>query len=655
MVKLAAVSPDAGSSVDGAWQALAARSEVANPPLALRIGFSGHRAVDRLGDEAVLSANLDAAFRLARDAVGAMAAMPLDDCDEILGDAFDGPASLRLITGIATGADRIAIARWRVMAAGPVHALTPYLDPATGQPLTDEPSHAKWFDRVTDLGEFETSTCLDGAAAGRHGHGELSRWIVRNCDVVVVVWDGGSAVGAGGTGDTVRLALHKGVPVLWIRPNAPDLQLLDPSSVWRDDGATEAAGHPARLTRPATIEALSTILFAAFAPPLPRHRSLEGHASVGDPEIIARRDFARRDPLHRDGGLRSTLADLCDHTLWRAFDVFKSLAGKPPVIPRADPPAQLPADVAAQEGYRRLAAALDQADQRANRLSQAHRSQQLILLALAMLAVVIGVMAPDGSSPLMHLIAIGLELFFAVGILALWSLARRGHRHRRWSDARRLAERFRAALATYPLGIDIADEHADGAQTWTEWRARAVIRAAGVTGGVLDQDEVTARARWARTDLMDGQARYHAKEAHAGRKITERMHLWENAGFVALTAALLMGAVAAAMLSFARLPPGAMAPGLQGLVTLATTLSVIVPSMGAVALALDSTNGFSELADRSAQLVPAYEDFSARMRKAAPISAALAQEIVREAATLLVSDTDSWRDRLVRRRLIRGG
>ena len=387
LVNIAATSPGAGSSVAKAPQAQGASGGVANPPLALRIGFSGHRAAERLGDEAMLSANLDGAFRLAREAAGAMAQMPLDGCDEILGEAFAGAASLRLITGIATGADRIAIARWRAGGVGPIHALTPYLDPATGQPLTDEPSHAKDFDRVTDLGDFETSTCLDGASAGRHGHGELSRWIVRNCDVLVVVWDGGAAAGAGGTGDTVRLALHKGVPVLWIRPDAPELQLLDPSSVWRDDGATEAAGHPARLTRPATIEALSTMLFAAFAPPLPRHRAPEGQMTPADPEIVARRDYARRDPLQRFGGLRSALADVCDRTLWRAFDAFKRVAGSPPRIPPSDASAQLPADVAAQEGFKRLEAALEQADQRANRLSQAHRSQQIILLALALLAV----------------------------------------------------------------------------------------------------------------------------------------------------------------------------------------------------------------------------------------------------------------------------
>jgi hypothetical protein len=358
--------------------------------------------------------------------------------------------------------------------------------------------------------------------------------------------------------------------------------------------------------------------------------------------------------MRRAGGAGAWLEGLADRTLWRAFAAFKTVVGSPPPRAGPDDPPEIPPDVAGEGGFVRLSAALGDADGRADRLSNAHRSQQIILLALALLAVVIGVSAPANARPAAHLAAISAELIIAVGILTLWSLARRGHRHRRWSDARRLAERFRAARATFPLGVDIADGQAAGAQTWTEWRARAVIRAAGVTGGLLDPAEVTARARWASADLIEGQARYHAREAATARTITERLQGLENTAYVTLTSALFVAAVAAALLTFDPHLSAAVKGGLEGFVVGVTVLSVIVPSMGAVGLALEATNGFTEMADRSAHLAPAFEELAARMKAVDPIPAPLAQEILRQAASLAVSDADSWRQRLVQRRLMHG-
>ena len=358
--------------------------------------------------------------------------------------------------------------------------------------------------------------------------------------------------------------------------------------------------------------------------------------------------------MRRGGGPGAWASELCDRTLWRAFSAFKTVVGFPPPMAAHVTQPELPADVARQSGFILLSRALDEAEGRADRLSNAHRSQQLILLALALLAVIVGVFAPANARPGARLMAIGSQLVLAIGILILWSLARRGHRHRRWSDARRMAERLRAARATFPLGVDIADDRAAGAQTWTEWRARAVIRAAGVTCGVLDQAEVTARARWAAAALIEGQALYHAREAQTARTISARIQRLGSTGYVTLIIALFLAAGAAALLAFDAHLSAAMRGDIAGFVAGVTVLSVIVPSMGAMGLALEATNGFSEMADRSAQLAPAFEEFAARMKAVDPIPAPLAQEILRQAASLAVSDADSWRQRLVQRRLTHG-
>src|SRR3569623_1479781 len=61
-------------------------------------------------------------------------------------------------------------------------------------------------------------TRLDGLAAeaeGRNPHLQQTRMIVEASDIVVVVWTGAAAKGAGGTADAVLYALELARPVLW--------------------------------------------------------------------------------------------------------------------------------------------------------------------------------------------------------------------------------------------------------------------------------------------------------------------------------------------------------------------------------------------------------------------------------------------------------
>src|SRR5208282_5955680 len=97
-----------------------------------------------------------------------------------------------------------------------------------------------------------------------------------------------------------------------------------------------------------------------------------------DPETMARRDFARWDPSQDARRRWAWVSRLSDSSLWLTFETFKRLVGgKPPDIP-SEPPVDL-GDAAGQAGFLELDLAFGQADIRADRLSNAHRSQQLIL------------------------------------------------------------------------------------------------------------------------------------------------------------------------------------------------------------------------------------------------------------------------------------
>ncbi|MEO8926072.1 MAG: DUF4231 domain-containing protein [Caulobacteraceae bacterium] len=633
-----ATGEQGGSSDDGAG--------AGRLPLVLTVGFAGHRAV---GDDGHTAGLLDRAFAVVGAAFAALPEVRLDCEDERLGEAYDGAPRSRLLSGDAPGADRLAIARWRAAGLGEVRVLYPFRDHDTGGALTDDPEHAGPDDRVGDLGEFPCWTGLDPPGVGlarNQAHAEIGRWVVRHCDVLVAVWNGQAAVGPGGTADTVRRALERGLPVVWLTPGEDEISLIEPHAFARRSEISEAMADPAQIAEPLSASALTATLVGVFAPPCGRH------GGQSDPEVAARRDYAHVDPL-QPKGVGRVFDGLLDRTVWRAFRAFKNSAGD---LRRWKPPggaaAPRPEDLADMAGFLHIQSAFDEADRRANHLSDIHRSQQLLLIVIAIAAVLIGALpALAGRDPThrVHVIAAAGEFVLGGVALLLTYFASRAHRHRRWSDARRLAERLRAACATWPLGADLADAHLRRAPTWTEWRARAVLRAAGPPTGWLGREELDERAAWAASELIGGQIGYHAKEHHAAEHIERWIKRVEGSAFL-----ILMAALAAFLLGTWVLPRfgWTMAGWVGGVVVV---ISAVSPALGAAGLALEATNGFGDLALRSVRLQREFEQLRGELGEIKHPSLHHMQEVLRTAAQLLVEDADSWRDRLVSRRIVRGG
>src|SRR5215469_11619281 len=162
----------------------------------IQVAFAGHNRPEDLGDATVVRDGLDAAFAQLHAA---------------------GFQHGRLFCGLAAGADTLAVERWRKSGLGQVQLVLPFLDDA--QCL--EPP-AKVGDQVTRL---------DGVAAeadGRNPHLQQTRLIVEAADIVVVVWNGAAAKGAGGTADAVLYALELTRPVLWIHPADGRVRLIQP-------------------------------------------------------------------------------------------------------------------------------------------------------------------------------------------------------------------------------------------------------------------------------------------------------------------------------------------------------------------------------------------------------------------------------------------
>jgi hypothetical protein len=272
-----------------------------------------------------------------------------------------------------------------------------------------------------------------------------------------------------------------------------------------------------------------------------------------------------------------------------------------------------------------------------------------LLILIAIVAVFFGALPallPTGD---FHVYAAGVEFLLGVLAFTVAGTARMAHRHRRWSDARRLAERVRGALATWPLGFDIADAHIGAPHTWTEWRALAVLRAAGPRRGWITEPRFQETLRWSAGQLIDSQIAYHARQHRMAETIERTLKATENAAF-----GLLMGTLAS-YIAVTLIGPAIHWNEPHWFGGLVTVVSAVSPAIGAGCIALDATNGFGELRQHSLRLASEFEHLRARIDGADGASYHPALAIIRRGAQLLVEDADAWRDRLQRRRIVRGG
>ena len=682
------------------------------PPLVITFGFSGHRDY---GDEKTVAAQMDTTLMTIQAALALLLKTPLKGAGEALAGAYGDTRQLRLLTGDAPGADGLMIQRWTDGKVGPIHRLYPYKDPITGDALTDRPERASDETRRTPPSDAPW-TGLDAVSLGLakdQAHAEVTQWIIRHSEALIAFWDGEQMTKPGGTGDTLRKALERGLPVIWLQPGETQIRLADPALSHRRGGVPDTAEDLASISSELTAEDLASMLGRVAAPPGAIRKS------GVDPEVIGRQDYAKVDPLRRWRWPFRAVQMFSDRTLWKAFKYFEFLVGGKDARRPTGSSLKAPDDLAAQPGFVSIRAALSEATTRAGQLSSIHRSQQLLLIALAAVAVFFGALpaltagasssnatnaAPAAAAPVApaptasaaptphathapvqgigpairavraasngaggaaagaagaaverdqataadraHAHAAEIELSLVASALVIAALAGRYHRHRRWSDARRLAERLRAARATWPLGVDITDGRLTPSRTWTEWRAEAVLRAAGPRQGWIDGPTFQRSAAWVIADLLDGQTAYHERQFLLAQRIGRTISRVEQLAFFGLMLTLC-GFIIGYWLAPAM---GWRLGEISGWVTLA---SAVCPAIGAACIALEATSGFGELEMRSERLQNEFRGFKEELGEGEGLAYHHVQDVIRRGAQLLVEESGVWRDQVARRRLIR--
>jgi hypothetical protein len=126
-----------------------------------------------------------------------------------------------------------------------------------------------------------------------------------------------------------------------------------------------------------------------------------------------------------------------------------------------------------------------------------------------------------------------MEIGLIVSVVATVIIGHVSRWHHRWVEAREVAERLRAALPLWTLGLRPAFFPGEE-PTWTGWYARAVVRMQGLRTGSLAGSDLSAE-RTVLLDVLTGQCEYN----HANTRRMRRLNLGlEVVGLCLLTLTL---------------------------------------------------------------------------------------------------------------------
>lgn len=150
-----------------------------------RVGVTGHSSLSEV------------AGRLVADALRAVLAAR----DELVG-----------VTCLARGADQI-FARVVLELGGSVEVVLPAAD---YRERKVKPDNAAEFDELVARADVVHTMAF--STSNREAYLAASEHVMTHVDEMVAVWDGAPSDGSGGTGDVVRVAREKGVPVTVVWP-----------------------------------------------------------------------------------------------------------------------------------------------------------------------------------------------------------------------------------------------------------------------------------------------------------------------------------------------------------------------------------------------------------------------------------------------------
>jgi hypothetical protein len=493
-------------------------------PLAFRVGVTGTRKICPDAEGAV-RAEISQVLELISGEIGKLAASQTVYVQQPDGGRI---GHLRLVSPLAAGSDRLA-AQEALKAGYALYAPLPF---SQSEYEKDFPDSVEEFRTLLSSADV---LALDGTREfASESYREVGRFVVRNCDLLVAVWDGQSERGPGGTAEIVRFAANLRVPVWWIDPYGQSVpRFVDDPQKLRAPRANDAgtAGRDDLIRHIERTIVPPKIAGAERPGAFGRLAHILSHALRGDASPFD--EYLNETGLHTSG-------------IWRAYSVVMNA-----LIPRATSVPAIKSSCIAPPsenhwwlGY----------FQRADRLSEAYgdryRSSYVLIAALA---VIVAASAIGDLLPRFEILAAATETVAMAAIAAL-VLANYYYRwHERWISYRLLAELFRKQAMLWTIGRSLptqeilrsaltSDDFEDGEPSklsrdaWIAWYFAAVARSAPPLTGPFGVKKEGAAA--SANALIKEQIQYHRWRVVSSKAAASSM---ERAGQFFLFVAAIVG------------------------------------------------------------------------------------------------------------------
>jgi hypothetical protein len=517
--------------------------EDARPRMCWRVGISGHIKLE--------GANLDDLKKSISEVfdhidAALVKAKGRKDATLIFSDA---PPLVAVVSPLAEGADRI----FAELAVARGYELRTPLPFEQEEYERDFPNSVKAFQDLLlkaraggGIGElYGRPTTDDERNAAYLGVG---KFVVRNCDLLVAVWNGKEAGGTGGTEQIVNFARRVGVPVVHIASVAPHTRRMFPSR------AVDWLPYDESAQIDAIVDKI-----------MPRVRAPRDHDHDHEPHDCTHADKLKDPALHRadvyfrGDRLRKTsdepdylylgpfaprrrwysswmwpLAKLFPGWVWllgRNIDVVKAKKALPPCGPD-DPTA------------RYLFLHHQRADALSTFYSNVHRGTFLLVYFLAALALSFAVASlefhewkkgPFGLEGFEFFT--GLELITLLALGALVWVDNAFFWRDRWLEYRLLAELLREADLLAQVGrpmpmarIDDLAQDLPG-RAWVTIAYSAIIRRAGIVTQKLDDKRLLQLRDYAADTRLQDQIAYHLKAEARNEAIGSKLRLFGALAF----------------------------------------------------------------------------------------------------------------------------
>jgi hypothetical protein len=338
---------------------------------------------------------------------------------------------------------------------------------------------------------------------------------LRQCDMIIAVWDGQGSRGPGGTADIATKAVQLGMPVIWIRWDHPKElahfveKIETAQTIPPIDGWLELAGRPIAET-PDIGARMEGVLRQLFEPPPIEHVDTAHKSHVKGSAInLATYYSEKADPKEPPGtyarmvallskGFEAWTKKLSQRFLSKPTLVSKFLIWDRPLKPaghwafkawndfiKGNPDEGAQSDRLLSVVWTRFA----QADQLAIDYAARYRSafvRTYLLSAIAVLIALIGLVLGETLSSNVKAFLVFVELVVLLFVFKMVRDGQKGNQHAKLVEYRALAEglRHQAWLATFgEFPLPVANQCSPN---WVNWYLRTTGREIGPPQGTLD-------------------------------------------------------------------------------------------------------------------------------------------------------------------------